>query len=609
MDEELKSQNYMSHSIDARNTDLSPIYVAYQSLQYGEYDRCAALTESMLSFDRSNQQAFLLRLQCSIESSYIDETELDTASIADTTRNLSFQQYEDTGLQQHSKENVSEKSEHVSTSISQTPASIKNIETGFVRLATNTAGKPLTRGTSRLMSSSRTGTRMGSRVGSKVGSRATSRAESRSSTAAIAAAIGKGFASNILSSHLELRTASLCSLLKEFPISFITHQNYARILVTYMTRMLPTRLDYLLLTNDTNTLSRSIEGNNNISVPPEHVDTALVPQHALFFLSRIMSSNCSDWFYNDRKGRVYFAMGRYDASEKCFRAALRESPKISTYLKLASTFVARGHMNSGLLVLRECVERFQANAAPHIAMARLYELTQNYEQCACSYAAALERSPSNIEALASLASLLVHGVGTGIKTLGKRMLPTLESPFTASILYKRVLLFNPADPAIWNNLGVCCIEQHRYNDAFIHLLTALNRLEVARRELYFSDDRIIRIHSDIWFNVGTCFLHLSDMAAAKNCFNIVCKIDCTHVEALVNLAVLLIISVQGEASNSIYTKALTLLNHALEINPLHNDALYNRMIIYKRLGNIEKALLDATLVAQDLAFELQKELC
>lgn len=83
------------------------------------------------------------------------------------------------------------------------------------------------------------------------------------------------------------------------------------------------------------------------------------------------------------------------------------------------------------------------------------------------------------------------------------------------------------------------------------------------------------------------------MGAAKNCFTIVSKIDCTHVEALVNLAVLLVISAQGstqgEDIHAAYTKALFLLNHALDINPLHGDALYNRMIIYRRVGNIEKA--------------------
>lgn len=184
---------------------------------------------------------------------------------------------------------------------------------------------------------------------------------------------------------------------------------------------------------------------------------------------------------------------------------MKESPRIDTYLKLASTLVARGHINSGILVLRECAERFQTSAVPHLAMARLYELIQNYERCAYSYADALERNPSSVEALASLASLLVQGVGLGAKALGKKVLHTLESPSTALILYKRVLLFVPADPAIWNNLGVCHIEKHQYHDAFIHLLTALNRLETAQRELSFSDDRIVRMRSDIWFNIGICF--------------------------------------------------------------------------------------------------------
>lgn len=599
----------MSCPTGTRKAALPAIYEAYQLLQYGEYSRCAASTEDILRLDRANQQAFLLRLQCSIESSYLDETELDTIGIIDATRNLSFQNPGGAGLQQHPKENAAEKNEPTHINISQAPALTKRIETGFVRPATNAAGKPLTRGTSRLMSSSRTGSRMGSRAGSQVGSRANSKAGSRSSTAAVAAAVGKGFASNMLSSHLELRTASLCSLIQEFPISFISHRNYSRILIAYMTRILPTKLDYLVLDGDNSVASRSDASNNNISVPPEHADTALVPRHALFFLSRVMASNCSDWLYNDRKGRVYFAMGCYDESEKYFRSALKESPKISTYLKLASTLAAKGHINSGILVLRECAERFQTNAAPHLAMARLYELTQNYGQCACSYADALERNPSNMEALASLASLLVQGVGMGAKNLGKKVLYTLESPSSALILYKRILLFNPADPAVWNNLGVCHIERHQYNDAFIHLLTALNRLELARRELNFSDDRIIRIHSDIWFNIGTCFLHLSDMAAAKNCFNIVHKIDCTHIEALVNLAVLLVIGGQGGDTNAAYIRALALLNYALEINPLHTDALYNRMIIYRRIGNIEKALLDAVLVAPDVAFEMERELC
>lgn len=597
----------MSYSTATNITPLPAIYKAYQHLQYGNYSLCAASVEDILRLDRTNQQAFLLRLQCAIESSYLDDTELDTIGMIDATRNMSFQTPEDTGLRQH-KEGEIEMNKFTHIDTSKTLALTKQIETGFVRPATTAVGKPLTRGTSRLLSSSRTGSRIGSRIGSRAGSRAGSRVGSRSSTAAVAAAVVKGFAGNMLSSHLELRSGSLCSLLQEFPVDFIAHHNYARVLVAYMTRLLPTKLDYILLPED-NAASRSASKNVDIVIPPAHADAAPMPRHALFFLSKVISPTCPDWFYSDRKGRMYFAIGCYEESEKHFRNALRESPKISTYLKLASTLVARGHINSGLLVLRECVERFQTSAIPYIAMARLYELTQNYEQCACAYAEALERDPSNMEALASLASLLVQGVGTGTKRLGKKALHTLESPSTASILYNRVLLFNPTDPAIWNNLGVCHIERHQYHDAFIHLLTALNRLETARRELNFSDDRIVRMHSDIWFNIGTCFLHLSDMAAAKNCFNIVHKINCTHVEALVNLAILLVVNAQSSDVSIAYTKALALLNHALDINPLHSEALHNRMVIYRRLGNIEKALLDATIIAPDAAFEMERELC
>ncbi|EFO64977.1 Basal body protein [Giardia lamblia P15] len=602
----------MSQFIGPKSS-LPAIYEAYQRLQYGEYSLCAASTEDMLRTDRTNQQAFLLRLQCATEASYLDETELDTIGFMDATRNMSFQMPRDISLQQQqSKENELEKNNFTHPCLSPVSASVRQIEVGFVRPATNAAGKPLTRGTSRLVSNTRTGSCIGSRVGSRAGSRANSRTGSRSSTATVAAAVVKGFAGNTLSSHLELRTGSLCNLLQEFPVNFIAHGNYTRLLIAYMTRMLPTKLDYLLLTENS-AASRSAFGNKDINIPPECIDVTPMPRHALFFLSKINSSNCSDWFYNDRKGRTYYSMGCYNDSEKHFRNALRESPRVSTYLKLASTLVARGHINSGILILRECVERFQTSAAPHLAMARLYELIQNYEKCACSYADALERNPSNVEALASLASLLVQGVGLGAKTLGKKVLHTLESPSTSLILYKRVLLFIPADPAIWNNLGVCYIEKHQYHDAFIHLLTALNRLETARRELSFSDDRVVRMHSDIWFNIGVCFLHLSDMAAAKNCFTIVSKIDCTHVEALVNLAILLVISAQGSTQgddiHTAYKKALFLLNHALDINPHHDYALHNRIVIYRRMGNIEKALVDAMLVAPDIAFEMERELC
>ncbi|CAL6017344.1 Tetratricopeptide_repeat-containing protein [Hexamita inflata] len=295
----------------------------------------------------------------------------------------------------------------------------------------------------------------------------------------------------------------------------------------------------------------------------EQADITPNPRLALQYLKYYQQEAGSDWFFNDRAARALYLLKNYEEAERHLNAAIRDVPREETTLKQINCLACRGNVNEALNMLKEASSMYSSSSQFHLQAARLNEILQNGEKALQNYAEVLKMQTGCEEALAGAASLINAGYQAQDKNESLSM-------------YRKLLLTRNQDPSVWNNIGVCLMQDELYGDAFQHFLTALNKCASQKQ---FVQQRIMSIKSSIIYNMGTLFAKISDLQAAQDCFELATLIDGNNSEAVNNMGVL---SYQVEQE----TKALQLFKRAEEING-NETAKKNKEIIMKNRGNYE----------------------
>lgn len=583
-----------------RPQQVDLLYEAYGALRRADYSACRDICTELLARDPSDQAALLLRAQCAIENTYFDETEFEEGAL-------------DPLIAKQEAKQAQTAVARLATSLGTRAGSARPVSgratTGFVRPLTCAAGKPQSQGPGLLQrqSGSRAGSRAGSRVGGLRTASRTASAASRagygsvSSRAAVSRAggrftrLGTATVSGILQRHAEgdsgrdarfrpvSSTADLTAVLSELPLRYGMKPLYRRILVNYFLRLLP---------------EEAAPGGDGEQGP---LDATPDPRRALAFLREYSKEYGCDWFYNDRAGRAYILLGSNEEAERHFRAALRVSERLETELKLASSLARRSQSVAALGVYLDASEKFRWCPAPPLAAARLFTLLSDYRRAVEQYGQAVLRNGGNIEAMAVLGALLLDSLSPqtcAALSAGAGVSFGAGAELSALRFYQRVLLRRTGDPAVWANIGVCHMRNENYGQAFLYLLTAVQRLAEEKRlhVIGYNAERLQRLSADIWYNLGLVFLSTADNGSARECFETAILSDSRHSEALTNLAVLC--SRDGNDS-----RAMVLLSKALDADPGNGVARQNRALLWRRRHSVERAVEDAEGVLLDRCLE------
>lgn len=549
---------------------ICPLYKAYMALRQSDYALCVSHTDKMLARNKADQAAFLLRTQCVIEESYFDEADAEDGALDELIDKTNMNNV-----------NGSLTTNRLATSMGGgnmtafRPATSTHTASGFVRPVTAAKGKPQTR----------TSTRLGTHNTGAVLSRAASRAASKLRTGKMSRigttsmeALASGADVRSVSEIHNFSAGNVGTTLQQAPVFYGRLPLLRRILPNFFLRIVAARSNRVSMAQD--------------STP----DITPSPSQAISYLTEYFKEHGADWYYNDRLGRAFYLLGNYGEAERHLRAAVRASPRLDTYLKLASAIAVSGQPQSSLVILRDARERFRVSYAPALAIARLSDILQSFEASLSAYSECLMKDPSNIEAISSVAALLLQGFTFSLQKKDAQRQAILKSFATerdAIQLYKRLLMFRSSDPAIWCNIGICYLRDELYGEAFAYILTGLARLDelkrtsdVADMPICYDAERQRRLTADLWYNLGMVFLNLSDYHTAQECFEVALVSDPSHCDSLVNLGVLASIGKND-------TRALALFSRALDIDMMHPIAASNRAVLNYKRGNCEKALADS----------------
>ncbi|KAH0571205.1 Tetratricopeptide repeat-containing protein [Spironucleus salmonicida] len=321
--------------------------------------------------------------------------------------------------------------------------------------------------------------------------------------------------------------------------------------------------------------------------PLNDSDVTPNPAKALAFLQHYGEARGSDWFYCDRAARAYYLLGNYEEAERHLRAALRFLNREDSILKLSQALACRKQFANAKVILKEAELQFQTSPHVPLAAARLAEITQDGTQALNYYSQALQIDPGSLEALSGAAALISSGWQRQNSFLCEK---------DAIQLYKRLLLIRSNDASIWNNLGVCQLKDDLLGNAFISFLTALQKTgsfpskigfqsSVPTSTLPLQSDRIRRLRSEIFLNIGICFLKTSDFLAAQEAFECSLISDQTNSDSLTNLGVL-------AYKNGSQSRAIQLFTQAISVDQ-NEQAKKNRSVLMLEEGNVECVLEDA----------------
>eukprot|EP00768_Dysnectes_brevis_P007798 gnl/Dysnectes_brevis/6734_a10673_200.p1 GENE.gnl/Dysnectes_brevis/6734_a10673_200~~gnl/Dysnectes_brevis/6734_a10673_200.p1 ORF type:complete len:490 (-),score=119.46 gnl/Dysnectes_brevis/6734_a10673_200:38-1507(-) len=291
------------------------------------------------------------------------------------------------------------------------------------------------------------------------------------------------------------------------------------------------------------------------------------PRAALPFLGRQLAQRNGKhwhWAVNSRLARCYSRLGLLDEAENHLRGSLRRAPRVAQLLRLANIKLRRDQPNAALDVAAEAMALFPALADFPLLCGRVAEMSGRPDRAAHYFSEVLKLDPSCTEALACLAAHSLYQ----------------DAP-TSLRLYRRLLLMDPTDPALWGNLACCLLRAQKHGPALGCLERALSCLRAAGLP---EGERAV-IESDLWFNMSCVFGELSDMRTARQCLELCLAHQPDHGEALTNLGVL-------SASTGQLRQALGYYGQAIASDPGLLPPRRNRALLLLQLGRVEDACRD-----------------
>mgnify|MGYP001048108895 CR=1 FL=1 len=265
------------------------------------------------------------------------------------------------------------------------------------------------------------------------------------------------------------------------------------------------------------------------------------PKKALELCSEgTVQSNYQDWWWKARLGKCYFQLGLFRDAQKQFESSIKMQDMVPTHLELGKVYLRLDQPNYAQTQYTKALEIHSEDEHLTLAQARVKELMNDSEKAANMYKAVLRVNPSNIEAIASLASFNFY----------------TDHPEVALRFYRRLLQLGIWNVEIWNNLGLACYYSGQYDLSLKCFEKALD-----------SDGS----NAEVWYNLSHLAIGMGEVNMAYHSLKMAVKVDNSHAEAYSNLGILELRKGNVEAARNCYLNAIRLADWLYE--PLYNAAL------------------------------------
>ncbi|KAL3984822.1 Tetratricopeptide repeat protein 8 [Acanthocheilonema viteae] len=261
----------------------------------------------------------------------------------------------------------------------------------------------------------------------------------------------------------------------------------------------------------------------------------------------IKNAKNTDWYWKNQLGKSCYRLGMFSNALKQFHSSLNCQKMAETYAYLAKTYcridqplMAIDQYNSGLQIFRNDITLL-------IGLARVQEYLGDIENSIKTYKLVLEQDPTNVEAIACIATNYFYN----------------DQPEIALRYYRRILQVGVNSAELFMNLGLCCFFCQQFDLA----LSCIERAQAT------ANDEVI---ADIWYNTGNIFLSSGDVKMASRCFRLAMAADPNHAESVCNFAILQMRDGKIEQSRAMFRSAIEKGPHLFE--PCYNLALLNYQI-------------------------------
>ncbi|VDN06071.1 unnamed protein product [Thelazia callipaeda] len=265
------------------------------------------------------------------------------------------------------------------------------------------------------------------------------------------------------------------------------------------------------------------------------------------------AANYKNWYWKNQLGKCCYRLGMFTDALKHFHSSLNNQKIIETYAYLAKIYcridqplMAIDQYNFGLQVFRNDITLLTG-------LARVQEQLGDIEKSVETYKLVLEQDPSNIEAIACIATNYFYN----------------DQPEIALRYYRRILQMGVNSAELFMNLGLCCF----YCQQFDLATSCIERAQVS------ADDEVA---ADIWYNTGNIFLSSGDTNMASRCFRLAIATDVNHVESICNLGILQMRDGKIEQSRSLFRTAI-------EKGPHLFEPCYNLALLTYQIGQFEES--------------------
>ncbi|VIO97918.1 Uncharacterized protein BM_BM6009 [Brugia malayi] len=274
--------------------------------------------------------------------------------------------------------------------------------------------------------------------------------------------------------------------------------------------------------------------------------------HQIAILATKNASN-TDWYWKNQLGKCSYRLGMFNDALKQFHSSLNNQKMAETYAYLAKTYcridqplMAIDQYNFGLQI-------FHNDITLLIGLARVQEHLGNVENSINTYKLVLEQDPTNVEAIACIATNYFYN----------------DQPEIALRYYRRILQMGVNSAELFMNLGLCCFFCQQFDLA----LSCIERAQV------LANDEVI---ADVWYNTGNVFLSSGDVKMASRCFRLAMAADSNHAESVCNFAILQMRDGKIDQSRSLFRSAI-------EKGPYLFEPCYNLALLTYQIGQFDES--------------------
>jgi len=256
-----------------------------------------------------------------------------------------------------------------------------------------------------------------------------------------------------------------------------------------------------------------------------------------------------------KRGELYLAQNNLSEAINDFEIALKvDSTRQDIYVKLSDLYLKQGNSKHAKEILDKCLKYYPANVQARLKLGYLYLYLDLYRE-AMQQVIILERNN------------LQNADSYFLKGLILKQTKTYED---AALAFKKSLEFNKKNDQAYILLGLIYTELK--NDvALEYFKTAANM---------FLDN------AEVFYNQGFALQEFGKYKDAKESYLRAIELDSTYFEAYNNIGYLYLNFLNNN------DEALKYFSKAISIKPDYILALYNRALVYEKIGKYKFAEID-----------------